>query len=123
MVQFVMKKALNEKLKSLDNIEFAYLFGSYAREQEREKSDVDIAVFFKQNTLDARLELCYELSRLIKKEVDLVVLNDVKNLFLLEAVFKEGKLLKDSPLRVDFELSKEHDILDYKELKRVINAA
>jgi hypothetical protein len=60
---------------------------------------------------------------LIKKEVDLVVLNDVKNLFLLEAVFKEGKLLKDSPLRVDFELSKEHDILDYKELKRVINAA
>ncbi len=123
MVQFVMKKVLNEKLKSLDNIEFAYLFGSYAREQEREKSDVDIAVFFKQNTLDARLELCYELSRLIKKEVDLVVLNDVKNLFLLEAVFKEGKLLKDSPLRVDFELSKEHDILDYKELKRVINAA
>jgi predicted nucleotidyltransferase len=123
MVQFVMKKVLNEKLKSLDNIEFAYLFGSYAREQEREKSDVDIAVFFKQNTLDVRLELCYELSRLIKKEVDLVVLNDVKNLFLLEAVFKEGKLLKDSPLRVDFELSKEHDILDYKELKRVINAA
>lgn len=123
MVQYAMENLLSEKLKSVENIEFAYLFGSYARGQQRESSDVDIAIFFKQNTLDARLELCYELSRFFKKEVDILVLNDVKNLFLLEAVFKEGKLLKDSPLRVDFELSKEHDILDYKELKRVINAA
>lgn len=123
MVQYAMENLLSEKLKSVENIEFAYLFGSYARGQQRESSDVDIAIFFKQNTLDARLELCYELSRFLKKEVDILVLNDVKNLFLLEAVFKEGKLLKDSPLRVDFELSKEHDILDYKELKRVINAA
>ena len=123
MEQFIMKNILKEKLKSMDSIEFAYLFGSYAKEEQKEESDVDIAVFLKQNNLDVRLQLSYELSKLLKKDVDLLVLNDVKNLFLLEAVFREGKLLKDSQQRVDFELVKEHDILDYKEFKRAINAA
>lgn len=118
-----LEDLLREKLNSFDNVAFAYLFGSYVTEEETQTSDVDIAVFLKNIDLDAQLQLNYELSKFLKKDVDLVVLNSVKNLFLLEAIFKYGKVMKDGETRIDFELVKEHDILDYKAFKKAIDAA
>jgi hypothetical protein len=104
-------------------VSFAYLFGSYARGDATSGSDVDIALFLEKTDLDTQLQVNYELSKFLKKDVDTLVLNSVKNLFLLESVFKEGMVLKDSPLRLDFELKKEHEILDYKYFKKMIDAA
>jgi uncharacterized protein len=114
---------LKEKLDTFANVNFAYLFGSYANGTQKDKSDVDIAVFLNKNDLDSQLQLNYELSKLLKKDVDLVILNNVKNLFLLESIFKDAIVLKESQKRIDYELRKEHDILDYKAFKRMINAA
>ncbi len=123
MTQQTLLYLLEEKLATLNTIKFAYIFGSYARGTQKEKSDVDIAVFLEQNNLDAQLQIRYELSKFLKKDVDLVLLNDVKNLFLLADIFRDKIVLKDSDERVDFELKKEHDILDYKEFKRALDAA
>jgi predicted nucleotidyltransferase len=118
-----MKNKLIQKMNSMDNILFAYLFGSYAENKADVHSDVDIAVYMKDISLDNQLEVNFELSKLLKKDVDLVVLNSVKNLFLLESIFQKGILLKDSQNRLDFELLKEHDILDYKAFKKYLDAA
>jgi len=117
----------NEKLTSHlslnNNVIFAYLFGSFAKGEQTSSSDVDVALYLKDISLDSQLQIIYELSKLLKRDVDLVVLNSVKNIYLLEDILKNSIVLKDDKKRVDFELLKEHEILDYKAFKRYINAA
>jgi predicted nucleotidyltransferase len=110
-------------LENDSNVLFAYLFGSHARGDARENSDVDLAVFLKEDSLDPQLELHHRLQRALKGEVDLLVLNRVKNLILLESLFREGEVVKDDEERLLFEVKKEHEILDFKAFRRSIDAA
>ncbi len=123
MTSSKVEELLIQKLQILKNVEFAYLFGSCADGSQKASSDVDIAVFLSKTDLDSELQVNYELSKFLKKDVDMLVLNSAKNLSLLDAVLKKGIVLKDSEKRVDFELRTQHDILDYKEFKRIIDAA
>jgi predicted nucleotidyltransferase len=122
MTQEIIAKS-NKLLREYDIVVFAYLFGSYTHETQTEKSDVDIALYLKKDTLDIRLTLSYELSKILNREVDLVILNSIKNMYLLDSIFQDNILLKESPLRMEFEWKKEHDILDYKAFKRMLDAA
>ena len=110
-------------LSTNKNVVFGYIFGSYATGLQTSKSDLDIALYLKKDTLDDILEITYEISKLTKIEVDLTVLNAVKNLYLLDEIFKHGIVIKENEIREDFELKKQHDILDYKAFKKMINAA
>jgi hypothetical protein len=59
-------------------------------------------------------------------KVDLLVLNQVHNYNLLQEIFDNGILIKDSTpeeTRVLFELNKHHEILDYRAFQRMIDAA
>jgi len=104
-------------------ISFGYMFGSYANDTYTNDSDIDIALYLSDRSLDNKLQLNYELSKLLKKDVDLVVLNEIKNIYLLDNIIQKSILIKDSDKRIDFELTKQHDIIDYKEFKRMIDAA
>ncbi len=119
----MLKDILINELKKFDNVLFCYLFGSYATNGQTSMSDIDIAVYLKDTSLDSQLELTYKLSKIFKQDIDLVVLNDVKNIYLLENILSESIVVKDSEDRIDFELIKEHDILDYKAFKKYIDAA
>jgi len=119
----MLKDILINELKKLDNVLFAYLFGSYATNGQTSMSDIDIAVYLKDTSLDSQLQLTYELSKVFSQDIDLIVLNDVKNIYLLESILNESVVVKDSEDRIDFELIKEHDILDYKAFKKYIDAA
>ena len=120
-------KSIAELLQSYDKVQFAYLFGSYARGDEAEGSDVDIAVYFTSSEfdLDRRLALAHTLEKAVHKRIDLVVLNEVKNYDLLKNIIDEGIVIKESrdDSRVIFELRKYHEILDYKAFRRSIDAA
>lgn len=121
-----MKTIINKiqnHLSSNTNIIFGYLFGSYSKNKQIVSSDIDIALYLKDTSLDSKLQINYELSKLLKKDVDLVVLNEVKNIYLLEDILKSGIVIKDADERFDFEIVKEHDILDYKAFRRYIDAA
>jgi predicted nucleotidyltransferase len=118
-----MKNRLKDILSSHDNVQFAYLFGSYARGDERESSDIDIAVYLENSSLDNRLEVHHALELALKKDIDLVLLNEVKSMPLLESILKEGILLKDAEERPFFEVKKNHEIIDFKNFKRYIDAA
>ena len=119
--------AVKNLINSMDEIQFAYLFGSYAKNRQSEKSDIDIAVYLKEkhNTFDTKLKIHHALEITLKKEIDLVVLNSAKNFDLLTDIFNEGIVLKDSKddARIMFELRKEHEILDYKAFKRMLDVA
>ncbi len=118
-----MKNKIKSLLEAQDNVLFGYLFGSYARGEQTEKSDVDIAVYLSDTSLDERLNLHYLLELSLKKNVDLLLLNDIKNIYLLESVLKEGTLVKEHKNRAFFEVEKNLHIIDFKNFKRYIDAA
>ena len=115
-------EVLKNLLKEEDSVLFGYLFGSFANGNYSENSDIDIALYLKKDSLDERLELIYRLSKSLRKDVDLLVLNDVKNIYLLDDVLQNGILIKDGSKRVYFELKKEHEILDFKAFRSFIDA-
>ncbi|MEA1891242.1 MAG: nucleotidyltransferase domain-containing protein [Campylobacterota bacterium] len=118
-----IEELLREKLRDISNVKFAYLFGSYADGSFHDRSDVDVAVYLDDDSFDEQLRVSYELSKVVEKEVDLVLLNSVKNLYLCEDIITKGILLKDAEKRIDFELRKHHQYLDYIEFKKRIDAA
>lgn len=101
------------------NIQFAFIFGSYIiRRYKRGKSDLDIAIFFKNPP--EGLDLLYfinKLSDLSGKEIDLVVLNKA-SAFLRHQVMKYGipLVIKKQVLYRRF---RERTISDYSEYKFV----
>jgi predicted nucleotidyltransferase len=118
-----MKTALSDILDRYRNVQFAYLFGSYADGTQNESSDVDIAVYAEDTSLDSRLALHHELQKALRKDIDLVVLNDVKNIYLLEAILDQGIVLKEHEDRAYYEVMKQHEIIDFKNFRRYIDAA
>jgi predicted nucleotidyltransferase len=118
-----MKTALSDILDRYYNVQFACLFGSYADGTQNESSDVDIAVYVEDTSLDSRLALHHELQKVLRKDIDLVVLNDVKNIYLLEAILDQGIVLKEHEDRAYYEVMKQHEIIDFKNFRRYIDAA
>ena len=118
-----MKRQLESILNLDNNVRFAYLFGSYAEGNFTDKSDVDVAVYLHDRSLDAKLTLHHKLEKSLHKNIDLVYLNDVKNMYLLEAIITKGILIKDEEERAFFEVKKQHAIIDFKNFKKYIDAA
>jgi predicted nucleotidyltransferase len=114
-----IKKILAQDSNTL----FAYLFGSAITKNFSKFSDVDIAIYFKNYSLDAQLDIAHKLEKEIKRDIDITPLNRVKNIYLLEDIIYNSKLLKENQKRVDFELSKWHEINDFKISKRLIDAS
>ena len=72
------------------NVEFCYLFGSYAKGRETEKSDVDLVVSMPVNGLHF-YALVETLRERLKKKVDLLDIGQLNNNpELLQEVLKDG---------------------------------
>lgn len=114
-------------LSQFDEIKFAYLFGSFAKKTFDNQSDIDIAIYIdeKFNLFDTKLKIHHALEIKLDREIDIVVLNKIKNFHLLQDIFDNHLLLKDSieDDRVMFELTKQHEIFDYFEFKRMLDVA
>ncbi len=118
-----MKEIIKRILEADNSVLFGYLFGSYAKGEATPRSDVDIAVYLDNTSLDARLSLHHTLQKALKKEVDLVVLNTTRNIYLLESVIYHGVLLKDHEIRTEYEVETQHKIIDFKVFRQIIDAA
>jgi predicted nucleotidyltransferase len=108
--------------KMRPRIAVAYLFGSSATGDAGPKSDIDVAVLFHSGGIEAdfetRLELYADCSRALKRnDVDIVVLNRARNLFLLDSVVRNGIVLfeGDPELREEYEVRVMHDFIDFRE--------
>lgn len=122
-----MVESIRQILLALPEVEFAYLFGSYAKGTQVDQSDLDIAIFINNgfDFFDTKLKVHHALEIALHKEIDLVVLNSAKNFSLLEDIFENNIILKESldDSRVVFELDLEHQIKDYKVFQRLLDVA
>ncbi|MDO4500391.1 MAG: nucleotidyltransferase domain-containing protein [Erysipelotrichaceae bacterium] len=76
--------------KYRDSISFCYLFGSYAKGYENEGSDIDLCIATTLTGL-AFVGFVEELKSVLKKRLDVIRLNDLKDNFdLLSEIMKDG---------------------------------
>ena len=99
---------------------FAYLFGSVAEGTSTLLSDLDLAVYVKDGAvfgLQKKLHLHNQCCRALKRDdIDLIVLNQTRNILLREQVARHGVLLycRDQVKKDDFELRAVHQSIDFK---------
>ncbi len=110
-----------------DKISFAYLFGSRAQQTHTQSSDIDIAVFLnntvEKNHFDIKTDLYLQINRMVKQnKIDIVIMNQCKNIILLNQIITDGKLLCDNnpSLRVDYEQKMLHTAIDFKTQRKKV---
>lgn len=110
-----------------DDILMAFLFGSYARATLHRESDVDIAVYFRPKNdfleweefdiaYDAEDEIWLDIERLLKRNVDLIVLNRARSSIASSAIHGTPIVIKDRGLYLDFMLRVTAEAEDYREM-------
>jgi hypothetical protein len=87
-----------KKLMISHHVEKAYLFGSAAKNEMKEKSDVDFLITFSSNAdfnnyANNYFNLMYALQDLLNCEVDLVEEKTIQNPYLLESINNHKMLL------------------------------
>jgi len=113
MITDINKEALKEYFKDRKDVAFAFLFGSQARGSATKLSDVDIAVYFypeKRHPIEYEEEVFYEseddiwaeLERILKREVELLVLNRVSATVSASAIRGIPLAINDWGLYLDF---------------------
>lgn len=87
---------LRSVLRTEPNVRFALLFGSAARGEDTETSDVDVIVFLRDSQHDRVLDLGLKLEDALERSVDIVPLGDAEEdpTFLAMAI-AEGRVLID----------------------------
>lgn len=117
-----MDKELFDRVKAClikkDNIVFAYVFGSFVSGTQTKDSDMDFAVYFSEEDIDAAeyLDLKVELADIAKRDVDIVILNTANPLVKSE-IFGNGMRLfsQDEELESDFIVK---SLFEYEDMKK-----
>jgi uncharacterized protein len=115
-----MEDALKAYFKNHDGVQALFIFGSRAKKREHKQSDLDIAILFDVDavpSLNETLELKSNLEQDLKKDVDVVILNQA-NPILKHQVFKYGKCLlkRNSNYLTCFQVQ---SLMEYDDLKQV----
>ncbi|RJR32480.1 MAG: nucleotidyltransferase domain-containing protein [Desulfobacteraceae bacterium] len=123
----MLNERVRQVLERYEKVVFAYLFGSSAGSDAVHARDIDIAVYLSEKDKKARneikLDLYVTLSRSLNtNEVDVLVLNDAKNLILRHEIVLNGIVLldRDRDLRFDYEQKIIHSAIDFRENRRAM---
>lgn len=88
--------ALRAALRTEQNVRFALLFGSAARGDDSEGSDIDLIVEMRDPSLVRVVDLELKLEELLERRVDVLTLEDASaNLVLLAEAAAEGRTIVD----------------------------
>jgi len=91
-----MQEEIAKYFKTKKKVIAVYLFGSYAQDKERHFSDIDIGILLDRRHKDSagekRIEYMLELSRILRKDIHLVILNSASE-ELLRQIFVKGKCI------------------------------
>ena len=75
-------EALNSNMNYIESFHVSKIafFGSFARDEQNDSSDVDILVEFEdgQETFDNYMDLRYYLEEVLGRRIDLVIFNSIK---------------------------------------------
>lgn len=132
------RQEIIDKLKQVfeqysETVAFAYLFGSSVIDDYKYEGDIDVAVFLqneylgrqtgslKQFIFDLKLRLHADIVRALKRnDIDLVVLNILRNYYLEDDVIRKGVVIYGSehPYRAEYEVKALHQIIEFKERRK-----
>jgi len=96
-----LEEKITAYFKNKKEVIAVYLFGSYAEGKDRDLSDIDIGILLDRNNREffneRRNDYIVELGRLMRKDIDPVILNSASE-ELLRQIFLKGKciLINDS---------------------------
>lgn len=94
--QWPLLGELRGALRTEPNVRFALLFGSTARGDDREDSDLDLLVVLRDSSLERRLDLERRLEGALGREVDLLAMEAAeRNPTLLALAVEDGRVLVD----------------------------
>jgi len=114
-----MLAKLREVLRTEHNVRFALLFGSAARGDDSEDSDLDILVEMRDSSFDRQLDLAIKLGRLLGREIDLVDFAQAEsNADLLASAIGEGRVIVDRDGRWPAMKAREQDLIRRAEVER-----
>ena len=119
-----IKEILNKMVEYLKNEinPFAIiLFGSYSRNTQNKESDIDIAI--KGNNIDLKkiYELKQKLEDISQKDVDLVDLDDISDVFRYEILMNGIKLFCQDDYKFDlYKLDMCREYLELNESRKAI---
>lgn len=87
---------LREALRTEPNVRFALLFGSTARGDDSEESDVDLLVEMRDSSFMRTIDLALKLEPLLGKEVQVLTFEDAEsNPLLLAEAARDGRVIVD----------------------------
>ncbi|WAM36155.1 type VII toxin-antitoxin system MntA family adenylyltransferase antitoxin [Caldicellulosiruptor acetigenus] len=98
-----------------DDVLMAFLFGSVAKNISIKESDVDIAVYFTKYEQKRVFKLWNELEDLLKKNVDLIVLNKANCDIAWEAIKGKKILIRDNQFFINYFLEVSQEAEDFRE--------
>lgn len=105
-----------------DLADFCYLMGSAETERFNENSDVDIAVFWKQDTSEAQKNKCKaNFEEKFKRDIDLISLNKVDVIFAWQ-VLERGRLLFSGSkgIHLNWQMEQMSNYPDFKMSRQII---
>ncbi len=87
-------KKIEEKSKDIRkyNVKKIGLFGSYIKNKQHKKSDIDLLVTFNKETFDNYMDLLFLLEKMFKRKIDLVIEKDLHS--KLNYVKREAKYVR-----------------------------
>jgi len=103
-----------------NKVQLAYIFGSSAKNENDNYRDIDVAIYLdeadKMKRFDTKCFLSSVLIKFFQKPIDIVILNDIKNLFLAYDIISEGKIIlnKDDNLKILLESKLLHNFIDFR---------
>lgn len=126
--EFPLTAVQNQIIQSLSDylqsrVQFALIYGSILKPSFNVKSDVDVALYLKPygSTLSDRLAFQTELTELIHREVDVVVL-DQADLIITMQILANGRLIvnRDPDAFIKFKALKISQYIDFKMSRSII---
>ena len=87
-------KKIKEKSKDIKkyDVNKIGIFGSFAKNKQHKKSDIDIIVNFDKETFDNYMDLLFLLEKMFKRKIDLIIEKDLHP--ELNYVKKEAKYVR-----------------------------
>lgn len=103
-------KMLEKYFTANKDVILAFLFGSLSKAHYGALSDIDVAVYLKEGANEIRI-WC-EVERLLKQDVDLLVLNRASPIIAWEAIRGYPLVIKDRKLHLDLILELSEQAMD-----------
>lgn len=115
-----IKEFVNRYFADNDEIMAVYIYGSVVSGKDKESSDIDIALLARENinlidSYEARVCYANDIARLVKKDVDVVFLQDVGDILAFQ-VLRNGVVVvdKDREFRCSFTALRLIQCLDFQ---------